>query len=50
MCLITKNGGEIILDSLDGVSTTCLDTGLPISPDDGGKLPAATLYPRRVNS
>ena len=39
VCVITKNGGEIKLDSLDGVSTSCLDTGLPISHDDRGKLP-----------
>ena len=39
MCVITETSGEITLDSLDNVSTSHLDTGLPISPDDSGKLP-----------
>ena len=39
MCAITETGGLITLDGLVGVSTSHRDMGLPISPDDGGKLP-----------
>ena len=39
VCILTETGGLIKLDSLGGVLTSHRDMGLPISPDDGGKLP-----------
>ena len=39
VCLVTETGGEIILGGLGDVSTSRLDMELPISLDDGGKLP-----------
>ena len=38
VCVITETGGEV-LGGLGDASTSCLDTELPISLDDGGKLP-----------
>ena len=38
VCVITETGAKVTLDSLNGVSTSRLDTELPISPYDGGKL------------
>ena len=47
--LITETGGVLKLDGLGGahILTSSRDMELPISPDDGGKLP---LCPRRVNT
>ena len=39
VCVITGTGGEVILGGLCDVSTSHLDTELPISLDGGGKLP-----------
>ena len=39
MYLITGTGGVVRLDGLGGVLTSRRDMELPISLDDGGKLP-----------
>ena len=39
VCILTETGGVIKLDSLGGVLTSHRDMGLPISPNNGGKLP-----------
>ena len=39
MFVVAETGGVIKLDGLGGVLTSHQDMGLPISPDDGAKLP-----------
>ena len=39
MCSLTEASGVIKLEGLGGVLTSRRDMGLPISPEDGGKLP-----------
>ena len=46
--ILTETGGVIKLEGLGGILTSHRDMGLPISPDDGGKLPL--VCPRRVNT
>ena len=46
--VVTKTGGVITLDGLDDVSADRLDTELPKSPNNEGKL--HTVCPRLVNT
>ena len=46
VCLLTETGGVIKLDGLGGVLTSRRDMGLPISPDNGAKLPQTSKYLR----
>ena len=43
VCLVPETGGEVTLGGLGDVLTSRLDMELPISLDDGGKLPLYVL-------
>ena len=43
ICLVTETGGKVTLGAQGDVSNSRLDMELPISLDDGGKLPLYVL-------